>query len=45
VLGKAATHEIGTTTTLDHVDGIVTDDGTWTNELTGMATTAVDGTD
>jgi hypothetical protein len=45
VLGNDVTHEIGTTTGDDQVDGIVTDEGTNTYELAGTETMTVDGTD
>jgi hypothetical protein len=45
VLGNDVTQEIGNPTGEDHVDGIVTEDGTNTNDETGIATIAVDGTD
>jgi hypothetical protein len=46
-VGSLETYENGTTTAeLDsQVDGITTEAGTKTNELTAIATIAVDGTD
>jgi hypothetical protein len=43
--GNELTHEIGTMTGDDQVDGTVTVDGTYKNELTGIETKAVVGTD
>jgi hypothetical protein len=45
VLDNEVTHEIGTATGDDHVDGTVTDDGTKINELVGTVTRAVLGTE
>jgi hypothetical protein len=45
VAGKLETHEAGTATGDDQVDGTVTNDGTKTNDEVGTVTTALDGTD
>jgi len=45
VAGKLETHETGTTTTDDQVDGIVTVAGTETKDEAATVTTAVDGTE
>jgi len=43
--GKLSTHETGTTTGLDQVDGTVTTDGTKTNDEVATVTTAELGTE